>query len=365
MKKNFASVATMLALAATTAFTSAPAFAQASYPQGAPPPSAMNDPANNNYAPIPDDYYGTPMTQQGLNAVAAGGPRTAVLYYARKGFTEAPLPDGERIGVEFNLDPNGWAYFERSYDLNNPDELELYNENLNAEIQLNADRQAMAEAGRWNGPGFYFGRFNTCWGRDRGFKVIVGVGGPGVIFADPYRFELGFPFIVEPVFGFGFGRRFDHLERERRIEFERERFHERFSTFYGHRFPGREFHGDRGNEGRREFPGGRGNEGRREIPAGRIGNEGRHEAPGGRIGNEGRRDFPGIPQHDPRFPAGGNTRIEHQQPGPRSVPTLNPNPVMHRGGGPIERGHTEQRGGGFGREAGGGRQVAAPGRHHE
>ena len=326
MKKNFASVATMLVLATTTALTSVPAFAQSAYPQGAPPPSTMNDPANNNYAPVPDGYYGTPMTQQGLNAVAAGGPRTAVLYYARKGFTEATLPDGERIGVEFNLDPNSYAYFARSYDLNNPADLETYNENFNADVQLNADRQAMYEAGRWNGPGFYFGNFNPCWGRDRGFELIIGIGGRGVIFADPYRFEMGFPFIVEPVFGFGFGRGFDRLERERRIEFERERFHERFNTFYGNRFPGR------------------------EIPVGRNGNEGRRDVHAGRAGSQGRRDYPGIPQNDPRYPAGGTTRTEHQQPALRSVPTLNPG--VHTGG----------------RETGGrevvGRQVATPGRHH-
>ena len=333
MKKNFASVATILALAATTALTSVPAFAQSAYPQGAPPPSTMNDPANNNYAPVPDGYYGTPMTQQGLNEVAAGGPKTAVLYYARKGFTEATLPDGERIGVEFNLDPNSYAYFARSYDLNNPADLETYNENFNADFQLNADRQAMYESGRWNGPGFYFGNFNPCWGRDRGFELIVGIGGRGVIFADPYRFEIGFPFIVEPIFGFGFGRGFDRFERERRVEFERERFHERFNTFYGNRFPGREIPG-RGNEGRREVPGGRGNEGRREFPGGR--------------GNEGRRDFPGIPQQNPRYPAGGTTRTEHQQPALRPVPTINPG--VHTGG---QRGNTEQRGGGFGRETGG------------
>ena len=234
MKKNFASVATMLALAATTAFTTVPAFAQVA----APSPTPIYDPANNNYAAVPDGYYGTPMTQQSLNAVAAGGPRTAVLYYARKGFTEAPLRDGERIGVEFNLDPNGWAYFERAYDLNNPSDLEAYNENLSMERQLDNDRQAMYMAGRWTGPGFYFGRYYPCWGRDRGFEVMVGVPGVEVIFADPYRFEVGYPFIIEPVFGLGFGRGFDRLERERRIEFERERFHERFHHILRQPFPG-------------------------------------------------------------------------------------------------------------------------------
>jgi hypothetical protein len=299
--KKLAPVFALMAATGLTAVLPETANAQTPvYTQTVPSPSvAIPSTANNNYyeAAVPQDYYGPAMTQQGMGAVAAEGPRTK-LYYARKGFTEATLTNGEHIGIEYTLDPNGYAYImdprTNAYDLNNRDDLQRWNNTVNMWTQDNADKQAAYEsavaANTYYGPAVYTGSFRPCWNRGGRFEVAVAIGGFGVEVFDPYAYSYGRPVIIEPVF---YGRSWAY----ERMMLERERFYNRmhypyggggvnifvhigghrgvwderlpghFRPFdsrpYGHVYGGRDFdHGRRGdyqprNEPHREYPGSR------------------------------------------------------------------------------------------------------------
>lgn len=74
------------------------------------------------------------MTQYGIDAAGADGP-SLVLPYARRGFGESALPDGERVGILFNYDTRGNPVVGKAFDLNNPAQLNDYNQFKSAFIK--------------------------------------------------------------------------------------------------------------------------------------------------------------------------------------------------------------------------------------
>lgn len=223
-------LAPAFALLAATGLTAAlPENANAQTPVYTQPAAPAPYAANNNYyeAAVPPGYYGPAMTQQGMDAVASQGPRTT-LYYSRKGFTEATLATGEHIGIEYNLDPNGYAYIMDprtfAYDLNNPQELQRWNQTVNSWSQDNANKQAAYQtavaANAYYGPAVYMGPFRPCWQRGGRFEVAVAIGGIGVEVYNPYAYAYGRPVIIEPVF-YGRSWAYERMMREREMFYNR------------------------------------------------------------------------------------------------------------------------------------------------
>ncbi len=390
---------TAFALVAAAALTTValPENAQAQTPVYAQPgavpgpttaPYALND--NYQETAIPQGYYGPAMTQQGVNEVAAqpiGNP----LYYSRKGFTQATLADGEHIGIEYNLDANGYAYImdpnTSVYDLNNPSELQRWNQNVNAWERDNANRQASyntaVAAGTYYGPAVYTGGFTPCWHRHGGFEVAVAVGGLGVEVFDPYDYEIGYPVIIEPVF-YGRGWAYEQMMYERELFYGRMGYPyyggtgvNIFINIGGHRgiwderLPGHFHPWERGVYGRgfergREFERGRVFEPGRNVP--RVGSG--REIP--RV--DPRREVPRVdprrevPRVDPRrdFPGRRETPYIHQGAGAQQAPVVRQMPQREapRTFEPRQGGGGQQ--GPFIHQGGGGQQHAAGGRgpHH-